>query len=130
MINDRLKEIYNTIDRDCENISINDIINKYNIELKDYTYIESEDEFINLKLKGAMRYVNKYDGNLRYGGLVIKIYKKLNNTYAIIKKISGQTYTIGFNNNHIFYMDNKNNMMCDWLKCFISDVDAGKYILE
>ena len=119
MVNDRLQEIYNTIDRDCENISINDIKNKYNIELKDYTYIETEDEFINLKLKGAIRYINKYDGNLRYGGLVIKIYKKLNSAYALVKKISGQ-----------IYMDNKNNMMCDWLKCFISDVDAGKYILE
>ena len=108
---------------------INKLYEKYKIELDDYKYIESVEEFSVLLLKGQIKYINKYDGNLRHGGLLVKIYKNniKNSYYCVLKQISGKTYNVSFKNNHMFYCDNKDNKLKDFLKNFISDIDNNKY---
>ena len=110
---------------------INKLYEKYKVELEDYKYIESIEDFSVLSLKGQIKYINKYDGNIRYGGLLIKIYKDTikNNYSCILKQISGKTYNVSFKNNHIFYCNNKNHKLNDWLKNFISDIDILDLIL-
>jgi hypothetical protein len=122
--NKRLSEINKFIDNNIDN-SIDNLILEYNDELKDYIHIKSLDEFINLPLKGPMKYINKYDGNLRSGGLLIKIYLKDDKWFGLIKQFSGKKYNISFNSNYIFYIKNKKDLLKDWLTCFISEYDAG-----
>ena len=110
---------------------INILHEKHKDDLQYYKYIETIEEFSILSLQGKIKYINKYDGKLRYGGLVIKIYKNQtnNNWVCVLKQISGKTYNVSFKNNHIFYSDNKDNKIIDWMKCFISDVHNNKYIV-
>ena len=84
--------------------------------------------FSTLSLKGSMKYVNKFDGDLRYGGLLIKIYKKENNKwYAVIKNIKGRKYYVSFDANYIFYRKTNYEERVDLLKVFMSDIDSGMY---
>ena len=107
---------------------INILHEKYKDDIQHYKYIETIEEFSILSLKGNIKYVSKYDGKLRCGGLVIKIYKNINNNwYCVLKQISGKTYNVSFKCNHIFYSDNKDNNLTNWMKCFISDIDNNKY---
>jgi hypothetical protein len=129
-LNDRLKEIDEFVDSYLPNNPIINIMKKYKSELEGYEYIESLDMFSTLSLKGSMKYVNKFDGELRYGGLLIKIYKNTNNIWtAIIKNIKGQKYYVSFNSNYIFYRKTNYEERVDLLKVFISDVDSGVYDL-
>lgn len=121
------KQVDNFINLSEQNI-ISNFINKYP-ELIEYKFIKSNHDFINLKLKGSIKYINKIDNNLRYGGMLIKTFNKNNKYYAIIKNFHSKTYKISFDNNYIFYLESRNDLMTDWMKCFISDVDAGKYNL-
>jgi hypothetical protein len=105
----------------------NDIIIKYKNELEDYTHIEKLSEFSILPLKGSIRYINKYSKELRFGGLLIKIYEKYDNYFAILKKINGKKYHVSFNNNFIFYKKSSNDNFRDSLKYFISEYDKGLY---
>ena len=59
--------------------------------------------------------------------LLIKIFNKNNNWYGKIKQFSGKTYNISFDSNHIFYIKNKKDLFKEWMVCFISDYDNGKY---
>jgi len=77
----RLKEINDYIDNNIEN-NIDALIEKYKIELTDYTYIKSIVDFCELSLRGPLKYINKYDGFLRSGGFLIKIFNKNNNWYG------------------------------------------------
>ena len=129
-LNDRLKEIDKLVDELLPNDSINKLIKKYSDELKDYEYIDTVELFSTLSLRGSMKYINKYDKELRTGGLLVKIFKKDGSWYAIIKKISGKKYYISFNSNYIFYLENCKNGLRSWAQCFISDVDKDKYIIE
>jgi len=122
----RLKEINDYIDNNIEN-NIDALIEKYKIELTDYTYIKSIVDFCELSLRGPLKYINKYDGFLRSGGLLIKIFNKNNNWYGKIKQFSGKTYNISFDSNHIFYIKNKKDLFKEWMVCFISDYYNGKY---
>jgi len=122
----RLKEINDYINNNIEN-NIDALIEKYKIELTDYTYIKSIVDFCELSLRGPLKYINKYDGFLRSGGLLIKIFNKNNNWYGKIKQFSGKTYNISFDSNHIFYIKNKKDLFKEWMVCFISDYDNGKY---
>ena len=122
----RLEEINYYIDNNIEN-NIDVLINKYKTELNDYTYIHSIVDFCKLSLRGPLKYINKYDGLLRKGGLLIKIFNKNNNWYAKIKQLSGKNYNVSFNSNHIFYIKNKKDLFKEWMVCFVSDYDAGKY---
>ena len=106
----------------------NDIIIKYKNELMDYTYIENLSDFTILSLKGSLRYINKYSKELRFGGLLVKIYEKYGNYFAIVKKINGKKYHISFNNNFIFYKQNSDDKFRDSLKYFISEYDKENYI--
>jgi hypothetical protein len=127
-LNDRLKEIDEFVDSFLPNTTINNIINKYKSVLDGYEYIESVDMFSTLSLKGSMKYVNKFDGDLRYGGLLIKIYKKENNKwYAVIKNIKGRKYYVSFDANYIFYRKTNYEERVDLLKVFMSDIDSGMY---
>jgi len=101
----------------------NDIILKYQNELMDYVYIDSLSNFSVLPLKGSIRYINKYSKDLRFGGLLIKIYEKYGNYFAILKKMNGKKYHVSFNNNFIFYKKSSDDSFRDSLKYFISEYD-------
>ena len=129
-MNNRLNEIDNTIKELMPNNYINNIINKYKTELDNYKYIDNIIDFSLLPLKGSIRYINKYDLNLRYGGLLIKVYEKNNKWYGLIKKNNNKRYNVLFNNNYIFYRDTNSNKLINWGKCFLSEIDSGKYIIN
>ena len=127
-LNDRLKEIDDFVDSFLPNTPIKNILTKYKSELYDYEYIESIDMFSILSLKGSLKYVNKYDGKLRSGGLLVKIYKKENNKWiAIIKQIDGKKYYISFDSNYIFYKKTKSEERIDLFKLFLTDLESGEY---
>jgi len=128
-MNNRLTLINNLVDDIVKNDIIYDIKTKYNEELDEYEYIDTIQKFSLLSLKGSLKYVNKYDGKLRYGGLLIKIYFYNNKYYALIKKNNGKKYKISFNSNYIFYLKNKNDILKKYLECFISDYNNGLYEL-
>lgn len=127
-MNNRIISINKFIDKLPNNINI--LINEYNEELQYYKYIETINDFTNLQLKGSIKYINKYDGKLRSGGLLVKIYNKNNDWYAVIKQITNKKYYISFKSNYIFYLESRSHTLKDWLHCFITDVDAGKYTIE
>jgi hypothetical protein len=124
-MNKRLKEIDDIINKLSPNDAINDLIKKY--ELYDYKYIETVEDFSVLHLTGSLRYINKYTQELRYGGLLIKIYEKNTKWYGIIKKMSGKKYHISFNSNYIFYIEPKKKLLREWATKFITDYETGKY---
>lgn len=130
-LNDRLKEIDEFVDNAKPHDYINILINQNSSELKGYTYIDSVGLFSTLKLKGSMKYINKVDKKIRYGGLVVKIYKRESNQkwYAIIKKLN-KKYYVSFDSNYIFYMETKEDLLRSWADCFISDCDKGVYDFE
>lgn len=103
--------------------TMEDLLLKYKNELEYYQYIENLSDFSILPLKGSLRYINKYTKELRFGGLLCKIYEKFGNYFALIKQISGKKYHISFNNNFIFYMKNSQDRLRDSLKLFISNID-------
>lgn len=124
-MNNRLKEIDDIVNSNV-NDYMNVIINKYSEELKDYTFIDTLEKFSILPLKGSIKYINKYDHELRNGGLLIKIYEKEGKWYGVIKKLE-KKYYISFSSNYIFYMENKNDILRNWAKVFLTDVENGKY---
>lgn len=129
-LNNRLKEIDEFVDNFLPNTPIKNIMSKYNVELSEYEYIESLDIFSTLTLKGSLRYINKFDNKLRFGGMLMKIYQKKDNKwYAAIKNIKGQKYYVSFDANYIFYKKTNYDERVDLLKVFMSDIDAGMYEL-
>lgn len=130
-LNDRLKEIDDIVDKLIPNDYINEIIKRYSEELEYYSYIDSVEEFSTLKLKGSIKYINKYDKKLRYGGLLIKIYQKLGKWYGIIKKSDESKYYVSFNSNYIFYCENigeiNNKNLRNELEYFMRTIDNGEY---
>ena len=127
-LNDRLKEIDEFVDSFLPNTPINNIMTKYKNELDGYEYIDSIDMFSILSLKGSMKYINKFDNQLRSGGLLIKIYKKEDNKWtAIIKNVKGQKYYVSFNANYIFYKKSKSEERIDLFKVFMTDIESGAY---
>lgn len=130
-LSDRLKEIDEYVDIIKPNDYINEIIEKFKSELKYYKYIETIEEFSLLTLKGSMKYVNKYDKKIRFGGLLVKIYKNEINKkwYGVIKKLK-KMYYISFDSNYIFYRETQNELLTESLKCFILDCEKGFYEIE
>ena len=126
-MNSRLKEINQVINELMPNNNNNiDIIKeKYNLELKDYKYIDNVIDFSLLNTQGSIKYINKYDLKLRYGGLLIKIYSKNEKWYGIIKKINNKRYNVSFNNNYIFYCETRANLLSEWGKYFLSELELG-----
>jgi len=128
-LNDRQKEIDEFVDSFLPNTPIKNILTKYKSELDGYEYIETINIFSTLSLKGSIKYVNKYDCQLRSGGLLIKIYKKDNDKWTAIIKQNDKKYYVSFNANYIFYKKTKSEERVDLFKLFISDVESGMYEL-
>jgi len=101
----RKKQIDYFVNNNIINYNLQNILELYKEELKDYKYIDNVKDFSELNLKGSIRYINIYDHKIRYGGLLIKIY----------------------NNNYIFYLDCKNNLIRNWADLFISNYNNGLY---
>lgn len=129
-LNQRLKNIDDFVDSNILEDPINNLIDKYSFELQDYEYIDSEALFSTLAFKGSMKYINRYDKNIRTGGLLIKIYKKKNQWYAIIKSPIGKKFYISFNLNYIFYTESKPTLIRSWAEYFVSEVDKGSYNIK
>ena len=125
-MSDRLDEIKVFINNNKKD-TFHDLLLQYQNELSDYDYIENLSDFSVLQLKGSLRYINKYSKELRFGGLLISIYEKYGNYFAMVKKPSGKIYNISFNNNFIFYKKSSEDTFRDSLKYFISNVDDGIY---
>lgn len=123
----RLKEIDDMLNNFFPNNSINNLFDKYKFELDGYKYIDNVNDFSILPLKGSLKYINKYTKELRYGGLLIKIYSFNNQWIAMIKKMNNRIYHINFNKNYIFYCENKDTILNDWANCFIKSVDNGEF---
>lgn len=126
-INERNIEIFNMIDNLIPDSNIDKLRELYKSELSGFEYIDSLSWFSSLELKGSLRYINKYDKKLRYGGLLIKIYQNNNKWIGIIKKINNKKYYISFDNNYIFYINTASGNLRDWAECFISDIDNDMY---
>jgi hypothetical protein len=126
-LNPRETEISNLIDMLIPDNNIKHLILTYKSELEGYDYIDTLSWFSTLELKGSMRYINKYDKKIRYGGLLIKIYNKSGKWIAIIKQ-NTKKYYISFDKNYIFY--NKANKLLDWANCFLTDIDKGVYDIK
>ena len=106
--------------------NINKLMNKYSNELIGYKYIEHLDEFSILKLKGNIRYINKYDEVLKMGGHLIKIINNNNIWYALLLQ-PNKKYYVSFSSNYIFYQVSKEEQFRKWAECFITDIDKGLY---
>ena len=128
-MNKRLLEIENDINKLMPHNYIDVLINKYKVELEDYIYIKNVIDFSLLLPKGSIKYINKYDLELRYGGLLIKIYNKNNKWYGIVKKYNNKRYNVSFENNYIFYSESKSNVINSWGKYFLNEVESGKYTI-
>lgn len=126
-LNKRKEEINNFIDNNIINYNLKNILEIYKEELKNYKYIDNIISFSLLKMKGSIRYINIYDKELRFGGLLIKIYNKNNNWYAIIKNGNNKKYHINYKNNYIFYLESKENSLRNWADMFISNLNNGLY---
>ncbi len=126
-LNSRLKNIDEYVDNNILKDPIDDLIKKYSYDLQDYDYIDSEALFSTLTLKGSMKYINRYDKKIRTGGLLIKIYQKNYQWYAIIKSAIGKKFYISFNLNYIFYTESKPTLIRSWAEFFVSEVDNGLY---
>jgi len=129
-LNERLKNIDNFVDNNILHDPINDLIHKYSSDLQDYEYIDSVELFSTLVPKGSMKYINRYDKQLRTGGLLIKIYKKNNEWYGIIKSAIGKNFYISFRFNYIFYTESKPSLITSWASLFVSDVEKGNYTIK
>ncbi len=123
-MSDRLKHNNKLVDKLIKNDYINELIEEYREELNDYDYIDTVDKFSLLRLRGSIKYINKYDKKLRNGGLLIKIYQKESKWYCIIKKME-KKYYVSFDANYFFYLDNKDNLMRNWAESFINDYDKN-----
>ena len=110
------------VDKLVKNDYINELINQYEDKLIDYDYIDTLEKFSLLRLRGSLKYINKYDKKLRNGGLLIKIYKKDNKWFCVIKKLD-KKYYVSFDGNYIFYLENKDNLIRNWAESFIKKYD-------
>jgi hypothetical protein len=128
-MNDRLKDIDTTVDSMIPNDYINILKKKYESELHDYDYIDTLAKFSLLRLRGSMKYINKYDKKLRSGGLLIKIFQQNSKWIAILKKYD-KKYYVSFDANYIFYLDSKQDVLKDWMQYFVSECDKGNYDIE
>ena len=120
--------MYNlTVDQLMPDDYINILIKKYNLE--NYKYIDNVINFSLLTLRGSLKYINRFTHELKLGGLLVKIYKKENKWFGIIKKPNNKTYHIAFDKNYIFYLEykSKTEKLRKTLELFINDVSSGTY---
>lgn len=92
---------------------LNSIEESYYNDIKDYNYIKSlTDLKENVKCGGLIRYFT-YDGDIRYGGILLKkIFIKKNDiddAILVIKNTSGNIWKFHFNNYYVFFNSNNRN---------------------
>ena len=80
-------------------IYIKQLYDKYNKELEHYSVIEN---FDNIKLGGYIRYINS-DDKLKWGGILLKKYKKYDYNYMILANSNMQRINVSYNHNTCFY---------------------------
>ena len=123
----RLDRNNNLVDRLIREDYFNELISQYQDKLIDYDYIDTLEKFSLLRLRGSLKYINKYDKKLRNGGLLTKIYKRDNKWFCVIKKLE-KKYYISFDANYIFYLDNKDNLIRNWAESFIQKYDKNSLL--
>lgn len=126
-LNDRLREIYESVEAARPVDFIEHVIKQYSEELKHYKYIDSIELFSTLAPKGHMRYISKYDKKIRWGGLLIKIYSEDGYWYGIVRKSDGKKYHVPFDKNYIFYKENSDDKFISQLNLFIKDTERDLY---
>lgn len=90
---------------------IDNIYETYYNELIDYEYIQSINDLNHTVREGGMIRYFTYDGDIRYGGFILKkiFIKKndINDCIILIKNSKGGKWKIHFNNYIIFYKKQK-----------------------
>lgn len=105
MDNNRLKELLNDIDYTNNKQFVNNLFTNYSNELEDYIHINGNN-IDKMKLGGYVRYFT-FDGELKFGGILIKIQdNKLNKMLLFLKNSSNAVWKIRYKNFHIFYKNN------------------------
>jgi hypothetical protein len=106
----REKEISNIVDEcfnqdewyEDKNMFIEKISNKYYNELEKYIYVESVNDFLELKLGGYIRYVN-CDEELKWGGILKKKIFNNDKHYMLLMSKNNFLTRVCFEYNYIFY---------------------------
>jgi len=129
-LNPRLKSIDDYVDKNIIIDPIDNLMKQYSFELQDYDYIDSVELFSILTLKGSMKYINRYDKKIRTGGLLLKIYQKKGQWYAVIKSALGKKFYVSFNLNYIFYTESKPTLVRSWAEFFVSEVEKGNFEIK
>ena len=98
--------IENLIEKKKNNEYINYLISKYEIELKDYIYIDSEN-IDKIKLGGYVRSID-LEENIKWGGTVIKLIDINNLSKFKIKlmNIKKNTWNVKYSKFYIFFKNN------------------------
>jgi len=88
----------------------NDYINKmykiYSKELEDYNGITNNKQYDNMELGGYVRYIDG-DDELKWGGILLKKYKKNDFNYMILANSNMQRINVSYNRNTCFYKKHK-----------------------
>lgn len=101
---------------------------KYKEELKHYSYVAKVEDFINLPLKGSVRYINRRTRELKFGGLLTKIYQdKRKQWMCVIMKGDRTKYYVSYTNNFIYYMKSSQDRFDDWANVFVNNMEKGLY---
>lgn len=99
---EKLLNIENMIEIEDDS-HVKDLMIKYEIELKDYKYINSKN-IDDIKLGGYVRYID-LDDNLKWGGTVIKLINKDNLSKFKIKLMNTKkdTWSIKYSKYYVFF---------------------------
>lgn len=107
-MNKRLKEIDDILESIEPNNKINNYLEIYKNELKDYKYVNSLEELYDLKSAGYIRYIN-LNGELKFGGILIKVFESENKdefnkkNLILLQNSNNNKWVISYERNYIFY---------------------------
>lgn len=104
---------------------------KYKIELLDYNYIHTLEDFSLLKIGGLIKPFSLKSEEICYGGILIKIEKDIRNKwYALLgyfanrKKDKGKFWRVYFDKHYFFYK-NPDKLRIDEIK-----TEKGNFLLD
>ena len=134
MLTDREKEINKMVDsimtqekwENNKKKHIESLFNKYKTELDKYIWIESLEDYDEIKLGGYVRYVNM-NGELKWGGILSKKTVKKSGIHMMaLINTTRDIFNVSFEKNYIFYKKHTspNDKMRD---LFISYLDKDNY---
>ena len=78
----------------------------YSKELDEYQFISNYTDYDNMALGGYVRYITG-DDILKWGGILLKKYKKNNYNYVILANSNMQRINVSYNYNTLFYKKHK-----------------------